>query len=137
MKAKAKTPQTDVELEFEPYQRRNTPNFIRYPSAPPSAERVESLKAVQPKFDAAFPPIKSANMDVLILSWEEMERQFLDLCAPWDQQTAYHLFQSVRRDAEFESPEKTARNLFVINNIRTSIDTPEPEWGTGENFPMP
>ncbi len=120
-----------------PYRRRPMSKIIRYPSEPVSLEEIRNLRLHQAEFETAFPRIKAENQDILIVSWSEIERQFLDLCAPWDQQNGYNLIQEVSRNAPYQSAEMTLRRLFVINSIRTSIDTPEPKWGTGESFPMP
>lgn len=125
------------EHEFAPYPQRPKATFVRYPLEPANPDHVSALQTLQVQFDAAFPPIKTDSQNMLIISWAEIERQFLDLCAPWDQQSAYQLLQSARRDAPHESTEKTLRQLFVLNNIRTNVDTPEPDWGTGDDLPMP
>lgn len=125
------------DFEIEPYRPVQKVPIQR--SAPSSITpgQLAVLNRLQPLFDARFPPIRSQDQDILIISWAEIERQFLDLCAPWDQQNPYFSIQRARINAAFESPEKTLRTLFVLNSIRTNLDTPEPRWGTGESYPMP
>lgn len=120
-----------------PYQPRTKSEIVRCTMEPLGGQAIRSLHQQQQEFDAAFPPIRTADQNVLIVNWSEIERQFLDLCAPWDQQNGYHLIQEVMRNAPYQSAEQTLRRLFVINNIRTNIDTPEPAWGSGETLPMP
>lgn len=127
----------EAETAWEPYVRRTTSTFIPIPQSPIGRRQLEALKSLQSKFDAAFPPMKADDQEILIVSWDEIERQFLDLCAPWDRRQSQYLIRQAQQIAQHESPEKTLRTLFVLNQIRTSIDTPEPRWGTGENFPMP
>lgn len=104
---------------------------------PITAGTRRTMTRLQKAFDQRFPPIKSSDQDVLILNWAEIERQFLDLCAPWDQQAPLCDIRRARQLAALESPEKTIRWLMVLSHTRTNIDTPEPRWGTGESYPMP
>ena len=64
-------------------ERPRTPEtaFEKEPLSPDEVLRVQALRQA---FEARFPPLPLDRSDVLILSWAEIERQFLDLCAPWD-----------------------------------------------------
>ena len=126
------TPQTP-EI-YQPRERASTGPVEYLPITPGTRRRMARL---QKAFDQRFPPIKSTDPDILILNWAEIERQFLDLCAPWDQQAPLCDISRARQLAALESPEKTIRWLMVLSHTRTNIDTPEPKWGTGESYPMP
>ncbi len=101
--------------------------------APLSQAQKLSLLAEQTQFDRRFPPLRSREDDILIVSWAEIERQFVDLCAPWDRVNPAILIRVAHQTSAYESPEKTLRTLFVMNNIRTSIDSPPPRRFGGSN----
>ena len=101
---------------------------------PDEIERVQDLRRA---FEARFAPLPLNRDDVLIISWAEIERQFLDLCAPWDQQAPCYEIRKARQIARHETPEQTIRWLFTLARAATDIDTPEPVWGSGETSPMP
>lgn len=93
-------------------------------SLPPlSPARRQSLLAEQAAFDQQFPPLSRRDDDILIVGWAEIERQFLDLCAPWDRTEQALLIQAAQQSSLYESPEKTLRTLFVLNHMRSSIDS--------------
>ncbi|MGV3580206.1 hypothetical protein [Brevundimonas sp.] len=100
-------------------------------------EEVARIRALRQAFEARFPPMPLDRSDVLILSWAEIERQFLDLCAPWDQQDPCYEIRKAAQISRHETPEQTIRWLFTLARAATDIDTPEPRWGSGESTPMP
>lgn len=93
---------------------------------PLTPEQRLSLLAEQAEFDRRFPPSRRRDDDILIVSWSEIQRQFLDLCAPWDQSDQAVMIRVAQQNSAYESAEKTLRGLFVLNHMRTSIDTPMP-----------
>ncbi len=93
---------------------------------PLTPEQRHSLLAEQSDFDRRFPPLRNRGDDILIISWAEIQRQYLDLCAPWDQSDPAIMIQVAQQTSSFESAEKTLRALFVMNHMRSSIDTPRP-----------
>lgn len=94
---------------------------------PPLApEQIQSLIHEQRDFERRFPPLRHRDDDILIVSWSEIQRQFLDLCAPWDRSDQAVMIQVAQQTSTHESAEKTLRALFVLNHMRTSIDTPMP-----------
>ena len=111
--------------------------FEPVPLMPITERQRAHLLQTQAQFDARFPPLRHADDDVLIVSWGEIHRQFMDLSAPWDQQEPDFLLRRARQNALYESPEKTLRWLFVLNHCRSSVDTPPPSLGTGARLPMP
>ncbi|WGM32208.1 hypothetical protein [Brevundimonas sp. NIBR11] len=104
------------------------------PLAPTEVERIKALRAA---FEQRFPPLPLDRSDVLIVSWAEIERQFLDLCAPWDQQEPCYEIRKAAQISRHETPEQTIRWLFTLSRAATDIDTPEPRWGSGDSIPMP
>lgn len=108
-----------------------TPDFVaQFPPPihlpPLTPEQVQTFNCEQREFDRRFPPLRSRDDDILIVSWAEIRRQFLDLCAPWDRSDQALIIQVAQQTSAHESSEKTLRGLFVLNSIRTSIDTPMP-----------
>ncbi len=93
---------------------------------PLTPEQKLSLLAEQSDFERRFSPMRHRGDDILIVSWAEIQRQYLDLCAPWDRSDPAIMIQVAQQNASFESAEKTLRTLFVMNHMRTSIDTPWP-----------
>ncbi len=104
---------------------------------PLSPSDVQHIRALKQAFETRFPPLPLDRSDVLILSWAEIERQFLDLCAPWDQQEPCYEIRKAAQISRHESPEQTIRWLFTLARAATDIDTPEPVWGSGDSIPMP
>lgn len=104
---------------------------------PLAADEIARMSALKQVFQERFPPLPVDRNDVLILSWAEIERQFLDLCAPWDQQVPAYEIRKAAQLARHESPEQTIRWLFTLARAATDIDTPEPNWGSGDSIPMP
>lgn len=96
------------------------------PLPPLTPDQKASLLAEQAAFDRRFPPLRHRGDDILIVSWSEIQRQFLDLCAPWDQVDPAIMIQVAQQTSAYESAEKTLRALFVMNHMRTSIDSPKP-----------
>lgn len=121
----------------QPYREIKRPPFEQVPLPPITSRQRAHLIETQAHFDARFPPLRHADDDVLILSWAEIHRQFLDLSAAWDQQEPDFLIRRARQHSIYESPEKTLRWLFVLSHYRTSVDTPRPRLGTGARLPMP
>ncbi len=117
-------------------ERRRAPvtSFELEPLAAAELARIQALKSA---FAERFPPLPLDRNDVLILSWAEIERQFLDLCAPWDQQGPCYEIRKAAQISRHESPEQTIRWLFTLSRAATDIDTPEPRWGSGDSIPMP
>lgn len=97
-----------------------------YRLPPLTPEQVQGLIHEQRDFERRFPPLRHRNDDILIVSWSEIERQFLDLCAPWDRSDQAIMIRVAQQTSAHESAEKTLRALFVLNHMRTSIDTPMP-----------
>ena len=123
--------------EASPYARRPRP-----PIQPVFLPQLRSsdllmMEDLQQAFDRAFPPIRSDEADVLVLRWAAIERQYLDLAAPWDLQNAAFEIRRARQMASLESPEKTIRQLFALSQDRPGFDADEPIWGKGESLPMP
>ncbi len=104
---------------------------------PLSPEERVRIQALREAFEERFPPLPLDRNDVLIISWAEIERQFLDLCAPWDQQEPCYEIRKAAQISRLESPEQTIRWLFTLSRAATDIDTPEPRWGSGDSIPMP
>lgn len=102
----------------------SSPQSIQLPALTP--EQRLSLLAEQAEFDRRFPPTRHRDDDILIISWSEIQRQFLDLCAPWDRAEQAVMIRVAQQNSAYESAEKTLRALFVLNHMRTSIDTPRP-----------
>lgn len=94
---------------------------------PLTPEQRTSLLSEQSEFDRRFPPMRHRGDDILIVSWAEIQRQFLDLCAPWDRSDPAVMIRVAQQNSAYESPEKTLRALFVMNHMRSSIDTPKPQ----------
>jgi len=126
------TPSDD--LEFYP---RRTAMPVLPDLPPPSLSELRQLQAHQAAFDKAFPPLRTRDSDVLILSWDEIERQFVDLAAPWDQENAAYQIRQARQMSAWETPEKTMRWLFVLSHASPGVDAAEPPHGTGDRLPMP
>lgn len=93
---------------------------------PLTPDQKRSLLAEQAAFERQFPPLRHRNDDILIVSWSEIQRQFLDLCAPWDQVDPAIMIQVAQQTSAYESAEKTIRTLFIMNHMRTSIDSQKP-----------
>lgn len=104
---------------------------------PLTAEEILRIQVLRQAFEARFPPMPLDRSDVLILSWAEIERQFLDLCAPWDQQDPCYEIRKAAQISRHETAEQTIRWLFTLARAATDIDTPEPRWGSGDSIPMP
>lgn len=104
---------------------------------PLAGDEILRIKALRQAFEDRFPPLPLDRSDVLILSWAEIERQFLDLCAPWDQQEPCYEIRRAAQISRHESAEQTIRWLFTLARAATDIDTPEPRWGSGDSIPMP
>lgn len=122
--------------DFYPRRRRVPPNpSIDLP--PLRTSQLRQMEVQQTAFDKAFPPLRTPGNHVLILNWEEIERQFLDLSPPWDQQNAAYLIRQARQMAAWETPEKTMRWLFVLSHASPGPDAIEPPCGTGDCIPMP
>lgn len=102
----------------------NFPLPIHLPPLTP--EQKLSLMAEQSEFDRRFRPLRHREDDILIVSWAEIQRQFLDLCAPWDRSDPAVMIRVAQQNSAYESAEKTLRALFVMNHMRSSIDTPRP-----------
>jgi hypothetical protein len=100
------------------------PPPVRLPPLTP--EQIQTFNAEQREFDRRFPPLRHRDDDILIVSWSEIRRQYLDLCAPWDRSEQALIIQAAEQTSAHESSEKTLRGLFVLNSMRTSIDTPMP-----------
>jgi hypothetical protein len=103
---------------------------------PLTSDQKRSLIAEQAAFDRQFPPLRHRDDDILIISWSEIQRQFLDLCAPWDQADPAIMIRVAQQTSAFESAEKTIRTLFVMNHMRTSIDSQRPRRFASGN-PVP
>jgi hypothetical protein len=127
-----------AEIDSAPlYPRRAVPAIRPFDLPPLGRSETAHMRDTQEAFDRAFPPVRTGTSDVLIISWAEIERQFLDLSAPWDLQESAFQIRQARQMAALESAEKTMRWLFVLSHGRPGIDTPEPIWGTGDSLPMP
>lgn len=100
-------------------------------------DEIARIRALREVFEDRFPPMLLRRNDVLIISWAEIERQFLDLCAPWDQQEPCYEIRKAAQLSRHETPEQTIRWLFALARAATDLDTPEPVWGSGETLPMP
>lgn len=133
---KPSPPSTDTVLpDF--YPRRSRPT-IRLLDVPPlRAPQVRQITEEQKIFEEAFPPIRASESDILVLNWDEIERQYLDLTAPWDLQNAAFRIREARRMAALESPEKSFRWLLVLAQSCPGLDAEEPSSGTGKYLPMP
>lgn len=103
-------------------QAQNSIASLRLP--PLTLERRQNLLAEQIAFDRQFPTLSRRDDDILIVGWSEIERQFLDLCAPWDRADQTLLIRAAQQTSLYESAEKTLRTLFVLNHMRSSIDSP-------------
>lgn len=119
------------------YPRRSRPPIRPIDVPPLRGPQVRQMTEEQQIFEAAFPPISATKGDVLALNWDEIERQYLDLVAPWDLQNATFRIREARRMAALESPEKTIRWLFVLAQSSPNLDAREPRSGTGKFLPMP
>lgn len=119
------------------YPERPRAPVMSFELEPLAADEIERMAALKQAFENRFPPLPVDRNDVLILSWAEIERQFLDLCAPWDQQAPAYEIRKAAQLARHETPEQTIRWLFTLARAATDIDTPEPLWGTGDSIPMP
>ncbi len=108
--------------------------FDLEPLSPAERRRMQAMRQA---FEDRFPPLPLDRNDVLIVSWAEIERQFLDMCAPWDQQDPCYEIRRAAQISRHETPEQTIRWLFTLARAATDIDTPEPRWGSGNSFPMP
>lgn len=104
---------------------------------PLAKDEILRMKALREVFEARFPPLPLDRNEVLVISWAEIERQFLDLCAPWDQHKPCYEIRKAAQISRHESPEQTIRWLFTLARAATDIDTPEPRWGSGDSIPMP
>lgn len=104
---------------------------------PLAKDEILRIQALSEAFEARFPPMPLDRNDLLVISWAEIERQFLDLCAPWDQQEPCYEIRKAAQIARHETPEQTIRWLFTLARAATDIDTPEPRWGSGDSIPMP
>ena len=119
------------------YPQRQKAPVAPFEVEPLAADEVTRLQALKEVFETRFPPLPLDRNDVLIISWAEIERQFLDLCAPWDQQDPCYEIRKAAQLSRHESPEQTIRWLFTLARAATDIDTPEPRWGSGDSIPMP
>lgn len=119
------------------YPTRKKAEVIPFDLAPLAPAEIKQIEAHQAVFEERFPPLPLDRNDVLIVSWAEIERQFLDLCAPWDQQDPCYQIRKAAQISRHESPERTIRWLLALSHARTDIDTPEPRWGSGDSIPMP
>lgn len=129
-------PSNDTVLpEF--YPRRTRPPIRPLDVPPLRGPQVRQMTEEQQIFEAAFPPIRASDSDTLVLNWDEIERQYLDLVAPWDLQNAAFRIREARRMAALESPEKTLRWLLVLAQSCPGLDAEEPPSGTGKYLPMP
>lgn len=104
---------------------------------PLTPDEVAHLRVLRDTFEARFPPLPLSRTDMVVVSWAEIERQFLDLCAPWDQQEPCYEIRKAAQISRHEAPEQTVRWLFALARAASDLDTPEPVWGTGEAIPMP
>lgn len=104
---------------------------------PLAQDEILRISALREAFESRFPAMPLDRNDLLIISWAEIERQFLDLCAPWDQQEPAYAIRKAAQISRHESPEQTIRWLFTLARAATDIDTPEPAWGSGDSIPMP
>lgn len=104
---------------------------------PLATDEIARMGALKQVFEDRFIPLPLDRSDVLIVSWAEIERQFLDLCAPWDQQAPAYEIRKAAQLSRHESPEQTIRWLFTLARAATDIDSPEPHWGSGDSIPMP
>jgi hypothetical protein len=129
-------PSTDTSLP-DVYPRRTRPAIRPLDVPPLRGPQVRQLTEAQRVFEAAFPPIRASDSDSLVLNWDEIERQYLDLVAPWDLQNAMFRIREARRMAALESPEKTFRWLLVLAQSCPGLDAEEPPSGTGKYLPMP
>jgi len=129
-------PSTDMSLP-DVYPRRTRPAIRPLDVPPLRGPQVRQLTEAQRAFEAAFPPIRASDSDSLVLNWDEIERQYLDLVAPWDLQNAMFRIREARRMAALESPEKTFRWLLVLAQSCPGLDAEEPPSGTGKYLPMP
>ncbi|CAL1690938.1 hypothetical protein MMB232_01072 [Brevundimonas subvibrioides] len=133
---KTNSPSTDPALpDF--YPRRSRPTIRPLDVPPLRAPQVRQITEEQKVFEEAFPPIRSSTSDILVLNWDEIERQYLDLVAPWDLDNAVFRIREARRMAALESPEKTFRWLLVLAQSCPGLDAEEPSSGTGKYLPMP
>lgn len=131
-------PKHDIESTTVPesYTRRSLPQLAHAPlMLDPVA--IEHLKQDQIAFSESFPPIRSGDNHHLILVWEEIERQFLDLCATWEQTQIQTRLALLKAESRYQSPERTLRELWVIAHCSSDLDTPPPRLGTGRFYPMP
>ncbi|MES2862144.1 MAG: hypothetical protein V4701_11765 [Pseudomonadota bacterium] len=126
------------EPTLEPiYPKRTKAPIASFELEPLGQEERGHIQALRQAFEERFPPLPLDRNDVLIISWEEIERQFLDLCAPWDQQGPAYEIRKAAQISRHETPEQTIRWLFTLSRAATDIDTPEPRWGSGDSIPMP
>lgn len=127
---------TEAEI-FDFYPRRSRPTIQPFELPPVRTKTIEEMALNQTAFDRAFPPITTTNSDLLILNWDEIERQYLDLVAHWEVQNAAFQIREARRMASMESPEKTIRCLMVLAHSCPGLDDEKPPCGTGKYIPMP
>lgn len=119
------------------YPERPRASVAPFELEPLTPEEVLRIRHLRQAFEARFPALPLDRSDLLILSWAEIERQFLDLCAPWDQQKPCYEIRKAAQVSRHETPEQTIRWLFTLARAATDIDTPEPRWGSGDSIPMP
>lgn len=91
----------------------------------------------QANFERSFPPMRSPDPDPLILTWQEIERQYLDLCAPWERSDVLFRLRETRQIAFYQTPERILRELWVIAHCASNADSPKPKLGSGARYPMP
>ena len=91
----------------------------------------------QADFERSFPPLRSSDPDLLILTWDEVERQFLNLCATWERSDLQFRLREARQVAFHQTPERILRELWVIAHCASNADSPPPRRGTGARYPMP
>jgi hypothetical protein len=120
-----------------PYTRATTSLICSPEPLPLRPHQIEAAKQDQQAFEKEFPPIRTGNPDILIINWDEIERQFLDLCAPWEQQVTLDKLRLAKQMAAWETPEKTLRWLWVLAHCSSDRDTIAPRTGTGARYPMP
>lgn len=122
---------------IEPFPDIPREDFEPVPLDPMSSETRGSLVTLQSAFERRFVPLRHMGEDVLIISWGEIHRQHMDLCAPWDRTEPDFLIRRLRQQAELLSPEHVLRRLLVLSHLRTSLDSQPVRLGAGRRYPMP
>lgn len=128
---------TPESASIEPFPDIPREAFQPVPLNPMSDSTRASLVTLQAAFERRFAPLRHMDEDVLIVSWGEIHRQHMDLCAPWDRTEPDFLVRRLRQQAEVLSPEHVLRMLFVMSHLRTSLDSQPTRYGTGRRYPMP